>query len=398
MKKRTGIIVVSAFIAIVASVTAYVLLFGEKDDEVSWNTVQPISGDIQTLVTATGTVNAVKTVLVGTQVSGVISKIYVDYNDIVKEGQVIAKLDTRSLQVSLNEAAANLSKAKSQLIQVKGEYERDAVLYEKGLVSKSDFDLQLSYSKSAEDNVTIAQNELAKTKINLNFATIVAPISGVIISRNVDVGQTVAASFTTPTLFTIANDLKKMQLQANVDEADISQVKIGQSVYFKVDAYPDESFRGTVQQLRMQPITLNNVVSYAVMIDAPNDDLMLLPGMNSNISIVVKEIVSILKIPISALKFIPPKSYSEEQDSLGIKRERDSLNVTGKSLVFILKEGLLSRIVIETGLSDGIFIEVTKGDLSVQSVLITGVRSNDEADSKSNGLLQGPKKPVNIRQ
>jgi len=397
MKKRTVIIVVSAFIVLVASVTAYAIWYGEKKDDVSWNTVQPVSGDIQTLVTATGTVNAVKTVLVGTQVSGVISKIYVDFNDIVKEGQVIARLDTRGLQVSLNEAAANLSKAESQLDQVNGEYDRDAVLYEKGLISKSDFDLSLSYSKSAEDNVTIAQNELSKTRINLNFATIVTPISGVIISRNVDVGQTVAASFTTPTLFTIANDLKKMQLQANVDEADISQVKIGQSVYFKVDAYPDESFSGTVQQLRMQPITLNNVVSYAVMIDAPNDNLMLLPGMNSNISIVVKEIKNILKIPVTALKFIPPKSYSEQQDSLGIKRERDSLITAGKSLVFILENGLLKRIIIETGLSDGIYIEITKGELSVQSVLVTGVRSND-ADSKSNGLLQGPKKPVNIRQ
>lgn len=398
MKKRTVIIVVSVFIVLVASVTAYAIWNGQKDEKISWNTTQPVNGDIQILVTTTGTVNAVKTVLVGTQVSGVISKIYVDFNDIVKEGQVIARLDTRSLQVSLNEAEANLSKAEAQLEQIKGEYERNLILYEKGLISKSDLDLQQSYNKTAINTVQIAENEITKTKINLNFATIVAPISGVIISRNVDVGQTVAASFTTPTLFTIANDLKKMQLQANVDEADISQVQIGQSVYFKVDAYPDETFSGIVQQLRMQPITLNNVVSYAVMIDAPNEDLKLLPGMNSNISIVVNEIKNILKIPVAVLKFSPPQSYSKDQDSLQIKKERDSLNASGKSMVFILSNGVVSRVIIETGLSDGIFIEVTKGDLSAQSIIISGVKGNGDADSKSKGLLQGPKKPVNIRQ
>jgi len=188
---------------------------------------------------------------VGTQVSGVISKIYVDYNDIVKAGQVIALLDTRNLQVSLDEAEANLSKAQTQLAQIKGEFDRNQILLDKKLVTQSDYDIQLSNYKSAQNTVQTAEGELSRASINLNLATIVAPISGIIISRNVDVGQTVAASFTTPTLFTIANDLKKMQLQANVDEADISQIKIGQAVFFNVDAYPNETFSGIVQQLQL---------------------------------------------------------------------------------------------------------------------------------------------------
>jgi HlyD family secretion protein len=397
MKKRTVIIVISVFLILVTTVTAYVIWKGKKDTKIVWSTVQPEVGDIQILVTATGTVNAVKTVLVGTQVSGVISKIYVDFNDNVKAGQVIAVLDTRSLQVILNQAVANLSKAQTQLEQLKGEYDRNQILMGKQLISASDFELQASTYKVAQTTVQTAEGDLSKAKINLGLATITAPISGVIISRNVDVGQTVAASFSTPTLFTIANDLKKMQLQANVDEADIGQIQIGQEVFFNVDAYPEESFTGIVQQLRMQPITLNNVVSYAVMIDAPNDELKLLPGMNANISIIVQKSTGIIKIPMSALNFSPPQSSQDGIDSISVMKKRDSLSNVGKSLVFVLNNGLLTPVEIQLGLSDGIKVEVKNADLTVQSELVLGVKGTGTAAPKSKGLIQTPSKTPRIR-
>jgi HlyD family secretion protein len=397
MKKRTVIIVISVLVILAVSITAYFIWKGKKDTKIVWNTVQPELGDIQILVTATGTVNAIKTVLVGTQVSGVISKIYVDFNDNVKAGQVIALLDTRSLKVVLAQTVANLSKAETQLEQLKGEYDRNQILLDKQLLSASDFELQASNYKVAQNVVQTAEGDLSKAKINLGLATITAPISGIIISRNVDVGQTVAASFSTPTLFTIANDLKKMQLQANVDEADIGQIQMGQEVFFSVDAYPDVVFNGVVQQLRMQPITLNNVVSYAVMIDAPNDELMLLPGMNANISIIVQKSSGIIKIPVSALNFSPPQSSQVGLDSILVMKERDSLLNFGKSLVFISNKGVLVPVEIQTGLSDGINVEVKSGDLTALSVLVLGVKGNGNSSTQSKGLIQGPKKMPNMR-
>jgi HlyD family secretion protein len=391
MKKRTIIIVISIIVVLVATATVYSIWKSEKNTEISYTTVKPGKGDIQIVITATGTVNAVKTVLVGTQVSGVISKILVDYNDVVKAGQVIALLDTRSLQVSLDEAKANLSKAQSQLDQVKADFERNQILFDKQLITSSAYEIQLSSYKTAQNTVQSADGELSKARINLDFATITAPISGVIISRNVDVGQTVAASFSTPTLFTIANDLKKMQLQANVDEADIGQISIGQYVFFTVDAYPDLNFTGIVQQLRMQPITTNNVVSYAVMIDAPNDDLKLLPGMNANISIVVNEAKNIIKIPISALYFSPGQ-LQKGLDSVVIQKQRDSLGILGQSLVFILNNGNLTPVIIQTGLSDGIKTEVKSGALTLQSELVVGIKQNGVVVPQSKGLIQTPQR------
>ena len=391
MKKRTILIIIFIFVVLAATATVYSIWKSEKNTKISWITVQPEKGDIQNLVTATGTVNAVKTVLVGTQVSGVISKIFVDFNDVVKQGQVIALLDTRTLTVSLAEARANLLKAQAQLAQIKAEYERNKILYEKNLVDKSDFDIQTSNYKAAENTVQAAEGEVSKATINLDLATITAPISGVIISRNVDVGQTVAASFSTPTLFTIANDLKKMQLQANVDEADIGQISIGQYVFFTVDAYPDLNFTGEVQQLRMQPITTNNVVSYAVMIDAPNDDLKLLPGMNANISIVVKESKGVIKIPISALYFSPGQ-LQKGLDSVVIQKQRDSLGTFGQSLVLILNNGNLTPVIIQTGLSDGIKIEVKSGALTPQSELVVGIKQDGVVVPQSKGLIQTPQR------
>ena len=390
MKKRSIIIFLSVVVILALVIAGYFIWKGKKEIKYTWNTVHPETGDIQIVVTSTGTLNAEKTVLVGTQVSGVISKIFVDYNDVVKAGQVIAVLDTRSLNVALNSAKANLSKAVSQLEQVKAEYNRSKELFDKQLLSQSDFDVQVSNYQVALENVKVAEGDVSKARIDLNFATIVAPISGVIVSRNVDVGQTVAASFTTPTLFTIANDLKKMQLQANVDEADIGQIKIGQPVSFNVDAYPEETFKGVVQQIRLQPITLNNVVSYAVMIEAPNEELKLLPGMNANISIVVEEKNGVIKIPIPALNFSPPKNAQKELDSILVKKQRDSLSSVGKSLVFVLEDGLLKPVEIQTGLSDGIYAELISGIINSQSQLILGIKGSGTITPQAKGLFQTP--------
>lgn len=391
MKKRSIIILISVIVILAATGTTYTIWKNGKDTKVEWITVKPSKGNIQILVTATGTVNAMQSVLVGTQVSGVISKIFVDFNNVVKQGQVIALLDTRGLKVSLNEAIANLSKAQTQLDQIKALYDRNEILFDKGLISKNDYDLQISAYKTAENTVQAADGELSKARINLDFATIKAPISGIIISRNVEVGQTVAASFTTPTLFTIANDLKKMQLQANVDEADIGQIKNGQSVFFSVDAYPDLTFTGVVDQIRLQPITTNNVVSYAVMIEAPNDDLKLVPGMNANISIIVQESKDVIKIPVSTLYFSPGQSQ-KGIDSVTIQKQRDSLGTLGQSLVFVLNNGSITPVAIQTGLSDGIKTEVTNGELTTQSELVTGIKQNGVVVPQSKGLIQTPQR------
>jgi HlyD family secretion protein len=395
MKRRSIIIIISVIVIFAATATAYTIWKNGKDTKVEWITVKPSKGNVQILVTATGTVNAVKTVLVGTQVSGVISKIFVDYNDVVKAGQIIALLDTRSLQVSLNEALANLSKSQAQLDQIKADFERNQALLDKGLISKSDFDLQTANYKAAENTVKAAEGELQKARINLDLATIRAPISGIVISRAVDVGQTVAASFSTPTLFTIANDLKKMQLQANVDEADIGQIQNGQSVFFSVDAYPDQVFTGVVEQLRLQPITTNNVVSYAVMIEAPNDDLKLVPGMNANISIIVQESKDVIRIPVQAMNFSPGQNQ-KGLDSVAIQRQRDSLTAIGQALVFVLNNGNLTPVAIQPGLTDGVKMEVKNEVLTVQSALVTGIKVNGTVAPQSKGLIQAPKRGPNV--
>ena len=396
MKKRKIIITISVIVILATAYIVYSVWIRQKNTDISWITVQPEKGDIQNLVTATGTVNALKTVLVGTQVSGVISKIFVDFNSVVKQGQVIALLDTRTLKVSLDEARSNLSKAQAQFEQVKSDYERNKILYEKNLIDSSDFGLQLSNYKAAQNTVDAAEGEVSKAIINLDLATITAPINGVIISRNVDVGQTVAASFSTPTLFTIANDLKKMQLQANVDEADIGLIQLEQNVYFNVDAYPDQNFTGVVQQLRMQPMTTNNVVSYAVMIDAPNEDLKLLPGMNANINIIVKEVKDIIKIPISALNF-SPGHLQKDLDSISVQKQKDSLATLGQSMVFVLHNSSLTPIIIKTGLSDGIKTEVKSGDLTTKSQLVVGVKQNGVIVPQSKGLIQTPSRGPRTR-
>jgi len=307
MKKAYWIIL--AVVVVVAAIAIWMFVGKKNDAAVEYRTAKVEKGDIQVTVRASGTLQAVTTVQVGTQVSGIIKKIYVDFNSVVREGQVVAVLDTTLLAQAVDDARANLKKSEIQVNQTKRDFDRTKVLFEQKVMAQADYDLSLTSYETAVANAISAQSALSRAKINLRYATIIAPISGVVVSRAVDVGQTVAASFSTPTMFTIANDLTKMQVQANIDEGDIGKILVDQSVKFTVDAYPDMTFDGTVRQVRLQPVVTQNVVNYTVIIDVPNPDLKLLPGMTANITVMVQEEKDILKVPATALRFSPPQEY-----------------------------------------------------------------------------------------
>jgi HlyD family secretion protein len=310
MKRTYWIIII---IVLIGAATGAWFLFGKKSAEaVQWRTGKVETGDLRIVVTATGTLNADTTVQVGTQVSGIIDKILVDFNSIVRKGQVVALLDTTYLAAAVEDAASSMYRAQVQVNLTKRNFDRNKELFDEKVISQSDYDQSLSEYETALAGARSAKSSLQRAKINLKYATIVAPVSGVVISRNVDRGQTVAASFSTPTLFAIANDLTKMQVQASVDEADIGKIQVGQDVTFTVDAYPDMTFSGTVRQVRLQPVTLQNVVNYTVIIDVPNPDKKLMPGMTANITVKIQEELGVTKIPASALKFWPPQDYLDK--------------------------------------------------------------------------------------
>jgi HlyD family secretion protein len=269
-------------------------------------------GSIINTITATGTVQADTTVLIGTQVSGVIKKIYVDFNSSVRKGQLLAELDKTPLITQVQQAEASLEDAKSQVEFQEAAYERYQALLDKKLVARADYD-QVKYNyDNARASLKTAQAGFDKAKVNLSYATIYSPINGVILNRAVDQGQTVAASFSTPNLFTIGSDLTKMQVQANVDEADIGQVRQGQPVTFTVDAFPAETFKGDVRQVRLQPVVTSNVVTYTVIVNAPNPEKKLMPGMTANITVLVQKLDSVLIVPGKALRFTPDAAWLAE--------------------------------------------------------------------------------------
>lgn len=319
--KRTYWILLLVLLVIVA--VAGWFYFSKKTSAApEFKTAKVERGDIQLTVKASGTLQAVTTVQVGTQVSGIIKQIYVDYNSVVKQGQVIAVLDTILLAQAVEDARVSLRRAEIQENQNRRDYERTKSLFEQKVMAQADYDLALTTWETASANVISARSALNRALINLRYATIIAPISGVVVSRAVDVGQTVAASFSTPTMFTIANDLTKMQVQANIDEGDIGKIKMDQQVTFSVDAYPDQTFEGRVSQVRLLPVVSQTVVNYTVIIDVPNPDLKLLPGMTANITVLVQEEKDVLIVPSTALRFKPPQEYI---DAL-MKSRRDTTN------------------------------------------------------------------------
>ena len=283
-------------VVVIVAVAAFLLSGGKKKEEVNFKTEKVAKVNILNSITATGTIEPVNEVTVGTQVSGIVSKLYVDYNSVVKKGQVIAELDKSNLMSQLNTAKAQLSQAQaslrsaqSDLAYQKANYNRYKTLYQKGLISANDYETaRLSYQTSQQtvvsrkDQVVSAQEEVSRAQTNLSYATITSPIDGIVVSKSVEEGQTVNANMSTPDLFTIAQDLTNMQVVADVDEADIGDVKKGERVTFTVDAYPDDTFEGVVTQVRLEATTTNNVVTYEVVISAPNADMKLKPGLTAN--------------------------------------------------------------------------------------------------------------------
>ena len=325
--------------------------------------------DITTSITATGTIEPVTSVEVGTQVSGIVSKLYVDYNSIVKAGQVIAELDKTNLISELESAQAMLSSAQSDYEYQKLNYERYKNLYDKGLISANDYDkAKLSYVQSKQ---TVSQRleSVKKAKTNLGYATITSPIDGIVLSKEVEEGQTVAASFNTPTLFQIAQDLTQMRVIADVDEADIGDVREGQRVSFTVDAFPNDTFDGQVTQVRQQATTTSNVVTYEVVITAPNDDLKLKPGLTANATIYTLELHNALSVPSKALRFTPDQAMLSDDETI------DDAAHAAKSKVWIRQGNTIKSVPVEIGTTNGSITQIKSG-ITPGTKVITAIQSN----------------------
>jgi HlyD family secretion protein len=308
MKKKTLITIGVVAVVVIAGILALKPLT-KKDAVVNFNTVKVEKGTISNTVTATGIIEAIKTVNVGTQVSGIINHIYVDFNDNVKQGQLLAKLDETPLRTQLAQSQSSVDQATSQLHFEEATYNRLKVLYDKQLIAQTDFDQALYNFENARAALSNAKSALSRAEVNLAYATITSPIDGVVLNRAIEEGQTVAASFSTPTLFTIVNDLTQMEVQTSVDEADIGKIVKGQRVEFTVDAYSDSKFEGTVSQVRLQPVTTNNVVTYVVILNAPNPEKKLMPGMTASAIIYVDEKTGILLLSGKATRFTPDQAY-----------------------------------------------------------------------------------------
>ncbi len=356
MKKSTYIIIAVTLVALLVFI---LLPKNNKSDDISYETTNVAISTISNSVTATGTVEPIKQVEVGTQVSGIIDRIYVDFNSVVTEGQLLAELDKSVLQMDLEASRASLNSAKIEYDYQTINYNRIKGLYEKGLVSDSEYESAEYQFSKANTSYLQAQANSKKAERNIGYATIYSPINGVVLSRAVDEGQTVASGFSTPTLFTIANDLTKMQVIANVDEADIGEVKDGQKVNFTVDAFPDLTFQGTVLQVRLQASTTSNVVTYEVVIDAPNPELKLKPGLTANITIYTLEKPKVITVPVRALRFTP-EGYGD--------------TIPKKCVWTINEDGSVKPITVVTGSSDGINTEIISG-VNEGDEIITGVKT-----------------------
>lgn len=386
MKKlRLSKIWIVVLVIVVVAVAAWALSGNKDQEEINFKEEKVLLQTLQNSVTATGTIEAVTSVTVGTQVSGIVNKLYVDYNSQVKKGQVIAELDKTNLMSELNTAKANLASAQSSLSYQSANLSRYQTLYKKGLVSADDYENALLTFRQAKEQVASAKENVQKAQTNLGYATITSPIDGTVISKSVEEGQTVAASFNTPELFTIAKDLTNMQVIANVDEADIGGVKVGDRVNFTVDAYPDDVFQGTVKQVRLEATTTNNVVTYEVVISAPNADLKLKPGLTANVTIYTQERTGVLSVPNKALRFTPTKET--------VGKDMKIVDCKGKNKVWTLSNKTLTAHPVTIGQTDGIHTEIVKGIKQGQKIvteIIVNLPEQDDDQEQSQGLISGP--------
>lgn len=377
MKKLSKVWLVVAVVIIVA-IVAWALSGSKKEEQISFETAAVAPANIMNSITATGTIEPVTSVTVGTQVSGIVSKLYVDYNSVVKKGQVIAELDKTNLMSQLNSAKTQLATAQSQLNYQTTNFNRYKTLYQKGLVAADDFDsAKLSYTQ-AKEQVAAAKEEVQRAQTNLGYATITSPIDGIVLSKSVEEGQTVAASFSTPELFTIAQDLTNMQVVADVDEADIGDVKEGERVSFTVDAYPDDTFEGTVKQVRQEATTTNNVVTYEVVISAPNADLKLKPGLTANVTIYTAERKDVLSVQSKALRFTPQK------ETVGKMKIVDQTG-NAKNKVWTIEGNSIVAHNVNIGMTDGTNTQILNG-ISAGVKVVTGlnVTGGEQDDAQPN--------------
>lgn len=398
-------LIISSIIAL-AIVAILVYIYTKNDNAVTIEakTIAVKKGNVTTMITATGTIEPITKVEVGTQVSGVVEKIFVDYNSVVKEGQLIAELDKTNLKATLTQTQSTYDNAVNQKNYMKTIYDRQKSLFENQVISQSDFDEANYNYQTAIGTVTQRLSDLQKAKTNLSYADIYSPIDGVVLSRDIDEGQTVAASLSTPTLFTIAQDLKEMQVEADVDEADIGQVKEGQRVSFTVDAYIGEEFEGIVTQVRLNPTVTSNVVTYTVVIKAENPDLKLKPGLTATISIYTLELKDVLTTEAKAINFKPkPKEVAayHKQEKLAVeqKSERSTEKTTKRptnkdkgSVVWVYSStGEIKAQKVTLGASDGVNVQiiegVAEGDKVVYSLEIISKSGGQTEDKSSSPFM-----------
>jgi HlyD family secretion protein len=408
MKTKTWIIVIVIAALIAAGVWFW--KFRTEDTVLTLQTEHPHIGTLSNAVTATGTIQPVDTVVVGTQVSGTIKNVYADFNSIVKKGQLLAQLDKSLLEAQVQQITANLQQAKANAVYQKSNFERQEQLYKVGAISKADYETALYQHTSSNDNVNGITAQLSSAKRNLSFADIYSPMDGTVLSRNISEGQTVAASFSTPTLFSIAKDLTKMQVQASVDEADIGNVLKGQKVTFSVDAFPEDSFEGTVREVRLKPTTTANVVNYTTIVDAPNANLKLKPGMTANIIIYTKIVPDALIVSAKALRFQPDsvlkQMYQVQGNALHDKSKHkennkqanasatfDNTEVKEKTaVVWIKKDSSIIAQPVITGMNDETQVQILSG-LSEKDIVVTGYEQLSKTEMKKKQTAASPFMP-----
>jgi len=401
--KKNLIIIISVIVVLAgAGIGIHAYLNRDKNLVYFWRTASVDKGDVKVTVTATGTMAADTTIQVGTEVTGLLLKEYVDFNSVVKKGQLMALIDTTILYPTMLDAKAALDKAIAQRDEYKRELVREKIELDNKVAAQADYDLALTNYQTQIATVESMAAEYKRALINLQYAYIRAPISGVVIERTYDIGIMVIASFSTPTLFTIANDLTKLQVQADVDEADIGQIKNGQDVDFTVDSYPDDVFHGTVNQIRLNPVTVQNVVNYIVIIEAPNPDLKLIPGLTANVNFRVKVHTGVLRVPANALSFEPPETYIDNAivipDSIKRSIEVRIQQVANKiieeqpfSYIWIKKGDDIIPVRVKKGLTDGIYTEVS-GEIKEGDLVVTGLNSS-AASAQASSTPSGSSSP-----
>ncbi len=383
MNKKTIII----SLGVLAAALLLWLFFGGKKETrtVSYETAKVEKATIGNSVTATGTIEPVTKVEVGTQVSGIIAKIYVDYNSVVRKGQVIAELDKTNLLSELNSAKSSLASAKSELDYQQLTCKRLKALHDKGLISDDEFDTSRLSLSQAESTYAVRREAVSKAQTNLNYAIITSPIDGVVLSKSVEEGQTVAASYSTPTLFTIAQDLTDMRVIADVDEADIGQVAEGQRVTFTVDAYPSSTFEGRVTQVRQEAATSSNVVTYEVVISAPNKDLRLKPGLTANVTINTMEHENIVSVPAKALRFMPTQELVAPGDKIA--------DAEGTHKLWVREGNTLKAYAVKVGITNGVRTQILEGVKEGADVVVDVTVSVPGGDTADGGGERSPFAP-----